>query len=33
VSIFAPLKGTESGYLALVDYLVNSLVKALGENK
>jgi hypothetical protein len=33
VSIFAPLKGTESGNIALMDYLVNSLAKAFGENK
>jgi len=27
------VKGTEGGYLALMDYLVNSLAKALGEKK
>ncbi len=27
------VKGTEGGYIALMDYLVNSLVKALGGNK
>jgi ABC-type Zn uptake system ZnuABC Zn-binding protein ZnuA len=27
------VKGTEGGYIALMDYLVNSLAKALGEKK
>jgi ABC-type Zn uptake system ZnuABC Zn-binding protein ZnuA len=27
------IKGTEGGYIALVDYLVNSIAKALGETK
>ena len=27
------VKGTEAGYLALMDYLVNSLAKALSEKK
>ena len=27
------IKGTEGGYIALEDYLVNSIAKALGENK
>lgn len=27
------VKGTEGGYIALMDYLVNALVKALGEKK
>ena len=27
------VKGTEGGYIALMDYLVNSLATALGEKK
>jgi hypothetical protein len=27
------VKGTESGYLELMDYLVNAIAKALGEAK
>jgi len=27
------VKGTDAGYVALMDYLVNSLAKALGEKK